>query len=290
MPSRRLLSPDLVAGLGLLLLALAGATPVWAGEHREARSGQYLTVCADPEDLPFSNERGEGFENAIARLIGEDLGRPVQYRWWPQTIGFVRNTLRLRTCDLIMGINSVSELVQNTNPYYRSVYSLVYRADSGLHLTTLTAGDPALSGLRIGVVAGTPPASLLARLGLLGQVRSYELTVDTRLYAPARDAIQDVARGDLDLAIIWGPIAGYHAARQSVPLTLVPLPARVDTVPLAFSVSMGIRQNEHDWKHTLNAALERLQPRIQQILLGYGVPLLDQDDRPILAGASGTTP
>jgi ABC-type amino acid transport substrate-binding protein len=156
---------------------------------------------------------------------------------------------------------------------------LVYRTDSGLHVTDLK--DPAVKGLRIGAVAGTPPSSLLTRYDLLGQTRSYERAVDTRLYAPARDAVQDVARGDLDLAIVWGPIAGYVAKQQPVPLTLVPLPAAVDGVPLAFSVSMGIRTHETVWKHQLNGLLERLAPRIQEILLGYGVPLLDNSDRPI---------
>jgi ABC-type amino acid transport substrate-binding protein len=187
----------------------------------------------------------------------------------------------VRLCDLIMGISSVSELVQNTNPYYRSVYSLVYRADSGLKLDTLRKNDAGLARLKIGIVAGTPPATILTRFGLLDRVKSYERTVDTRRYSPARDAVADVARGDLDLAIIWGPIAGYYATRQAVPLTLVPLPAQIDSVQLAFNVSMGIRQNENDWKHELNGQLERLAPQIQSILLGYSVPLLDNADQVI---------
>jgi ABC-type amino acid transport substrate-binding protein len=129
------------------------------------------------------------------------------------------------------------------------------------------------------VVAGTPPVSLLTRYDLLGQTRSYERAVDTRLYAPARDAVNDVARGELDLAVIWGPIAGYAARQQPVPLTLVPLPAQQDGVPLAFSVSLGIRPRETAWKHELNTLLERLAPQIQTILQGYGVPLLDNHDQ-----------
>lgn len=129
------------------------------------------------------------------------------------------------------------------------------------------------------MVAGTPPVSLLTRYDLLGQTRSYERAVDTRLYAPARDAVNDVARGELDLAVIWGPIAGYAARQQPVPLTLVPLPAQQDGVPLAFSVSLGIRPRETAWKHELNTLLERLAPQIQTILQGYGVPLLDNHDQ-----------
>ncbi len=263
-------------GCWLLALMALGAQ---AATEREARSAHYLTVCGDPNNLPFSNDRMEGFENKIAGLIAAELDRPLHYRWWPQTVGFVRNTLQTRLCDLVMGISSANDLVQNTNPYYRSVYVLVYRADSGLHIADLK--DPALAGLRIGVVAGTPPASLLTRYDLLSRTRSYERAVDTRLYAPARDAVQDVAKGDLDLAIVWGPIAGYVAKQQPVPLTLVPLPASMDGVPLAFSVSMGIRPRETAWKHELNGLLERLAPQIQEILLRYGVPLLDHGDRPI---------
>lgn len=270
--------PWTLLGLAALLLvtSLAHAT-----EDHEARSSQYLTVCADPNNLPFSNEQQDGFENKIAQLIGDTLDRPLHYRWWPQTIGFVRNTLSARLCDIITGITSVSELVQNTNPYYRSVYALVYRADDGLDIDTLRPSDPRLADLRIGVVAGTPPASVLTRFRLLDHIHSYERTVDTRLYSPARDAIEDVARGETDLAIVWGPIAGYYAPRQSVPLKVVPLPAEIDSIPLAFNVSMGIRHRESAWKHELNATLERLQPEIQTILLSYGVPLLDQQDRPI---------
>ncbi|EGV33316.1 quinoprotein dehydrogenase-associated ABC transporter substrate-binding protein [Thiorhodococcus drewsii AZ1] len=280
MPKPRRTKGALIA---LCLLTFGGSGAALAEQGHEARSGRYLTVCADPNSLPFSNDRGEGFENRIAELIAQDLGRPIHYRWWPQTIGFVRNTLRTRLCDLITGISSVSELVQNTNPYYRSVYSLVYRADSNLKLKTLTAGDPTLSGLRIGVVAGTPPVTLLTRLGLLDHMHSYERTVDTRLYAPARDAVRDVARGETDLAIIWGPIAGYYAERQETPLTLMPLPAQIDGVTMAFNVSMGIRHRETTWKHQINQTLDHLQPQIQEILLSYGVPLLDQSDRPIQA-------
>ena len=184
----------------------AGVPALGATDH-EARAGHYLTVCGDPNNLPFSNEQLEGFENKIAQLIAAELGRPLHYRWWPQTVGFVRNTLQTRLCDLIMGISTVNDLVQNTNPYYRSVYTLVYRTDAGITIRSLQ--DPAVKGLRIGVVAGTPPVSLLTRYDLLGQTRSYERAVDTRLYAPARDAVADVARGELDLAVIWGPIAGY---------------------------------------------------------------------------------
>ncbi len=274
-----------LALLALLVMAAWAPPRAEAAADHEARAGEYLTVCGDPNNLPFSNEKREGFENRIAALITDELGLTLHYRWWPQTVGFVRNTLQTRLCDLIMGITSVNELVQNTNPYYRSVYSLVYRTDSGLVLRSLQ--DPQLQSLRIGVVAGTPPATLLTRYGLMEHAHSYQRTVDTRLYAPAVDAVADVAKGDLDVAIVWGPIAGYAAQLQGVPLTLTPLPAREDAVQLAFSVSMGIRHRETAWKHELNALLERLAPRIQAILLEYAVPLLDEQDQPITTPTLG---
>ena len=243
---------------------------------REGRNSTHLTVCGDPNNLPFSNSNLEGFENRIARLLADELGRPLHYRWWPQTIGFVRNTLRLRMCDLVMGITSVNELVQNTNPYYRSVYSLVYRSDMQPAVTSLS--DPTLKSLRLGVVAGTPPATLITQYGLMERARPYRRTVDTRHESPAMEAVRDVAKGELDVAVVWGPVAGYAASRETTPLTIVPLPAQIDQVPLAFNVSMGIRHREKQWKRDLNALVERLQPQINAVLADYGVPLLDQND------------
>ena len=244
---------------------------------REARTKKVLRVCADANSLPFSNKKKEGFENKIAQLIADELEQPIRYTWWPQTIGFVRNTLRLRRCDLIVGIGTGNELVQNTNPYYRSIYTMVYRRDSGLKATTLS--DPALKSLRFGVIAGTPPATLLANYGLIGQTQPYHLTVDTRFFSPTRQAIEDVAAGKIDIALIWGPTAGYFAKRQKVALVVVPLLNEQTDVRLDFRVSMAVRVNENDWKRHLNRILKRLKPKIDRILKDYGVPLLDRQRR-----------
>jgi quinoprotein dehydrogenase-associated probable ABC transporter substrate-binding protein len=265
----------------LTLLLLFASAHASAKNTNEARNQEFLTVCGDPNHLPFSNKKMEGFENRVAQLIADDMNRTLRYHWWPQTIGFVRNTLQVRQCDLVMGVTSVNELLQNTNPYYRSVYALVYRQDSGLHLQTLN--DPALKGLKLGIVAGTPPATLLAKYGLLSQVRPYQRTVDTRLFSPATQAVNDVAKGELDVAVIWGPIAGYAARNQETSLIVVPLPAKEDSVTLAFNVSMGIRRRESNWKHELNRELEKLAPRIEKILLEYDIPLLDANNRLIPA-------
>jgi quinoprotein dehydrogenase-associated probable ABC transporter substrate-binding protein len=250
-----------------------------ATSTNEARNKEFLTVCGDPNHLPFSNKQMEGYENKIAQLIADDLNRTLRYRWWPQSLGFVRNTLRVRLCDLVIGITSVNELLQNTNPYYRSVYALVYRKDSGLDIHSLK--DPALQQLKLGVVAGTPPATLLTKYGLMPQTRPYQRTVDTRLFSPASQAVEDVAKGEIDIAVVWGPIAGFASRQQETPLVVTPLPSKVDSVSLAYNVSMGIRRHETHWKHLLNEELEKLAPQIEEILLQYDVPLLDSNNRPI---------
>ncbi|MEK0083105.1 quinoprotein dehydrogenase-associated putative ABC transporter substrate-binding protein [Benzoatithermus flavus] len=243
-----------------------------------------LRVCADPNDLPFSNDKGEGFENKIAELMAQRLGVPLQYTWFPQSVGFVRNTLRANRCDLIMGVVAADELVQNTNPYYRSAYVLVHRADEGDRFGSLDS--PLMQTARIGIVAGTPVADLLVRKNLMAQARPYQLLVDTRLEQPARQMIEDLAKGDLDVALLWGPIAGYWIRKQATPLTLVPLTSDPRTgLRLDFRISMGIRPNEPLWKHDVNTLIRELKPEIQKILLDYGVPLLDEQGRLITAGA-----
>ncbi len=251
---------------------MVSSSALAAGATRQALTTSILRVCADPGNLPFSNDKLEGFENKVINLLGEHMGLEVRYTWFPQTVGFVRNTLRLRECDLISGITTTSEKVQNTNPYYRSVYSMVYRKDSGISATRFS--DPALETLKLGVVAGTPPATIIARLGLLGQVTPYHLVADTRRYRPAEQAIQDVSAGVTDVAFIWGPIAAYFADQAENQLSVVPLINEDKSVRLDFRVSMAVRYNETDWKHQVNAVLKELQPQINSILRGYNVPLL----------------
>lgn len=208
---------------GLLALGIAFPGPSLARDPSkgELRSQIAFRVCADPDNLPFSNDKGEGFENKIAELFAQSLGLPVHYTWHPQTLGFVRNTLGSQLCDVIMAINAAHELVQNTRFYYRSTYVLVYRAkDRG---TFDSLDSPMAAIARIGVVANTPPAVLLTRRGLINNVVSYGLIVDTRVEHPAKDALDDLANGRIDMALIWGPIAGYWVQRSPVPLEWVPL-------------------------------------------------------------------
>lgn len=257
-----------------LLVAVHASVAAAAGtSSRQALTTSLLRVCADPANMPYSNEALEGFENRIIALIAEDLGLEVRYTWYPQSTGFVRNTLRVRECDLISGITTTSQMVQNTNPYYHSTYVMVYRRDSGITATTM--GDPQLADKRLGVVAGTPPSNILAQLGLLDHVKPYQLIADTRRHIPAREAVLDVANGDTDVAFVWGPIAAWHARDVGEPLVLVPLLEENPRVRLTFRVSMAVRYNETDWKRLVNRVLEQRKDDIDAILHEYGVPLLN---------------
>ncbi len=256
-----------------ICLLIPAASPAAEGSGRQALTTSILRVCADPENLPFSNREMQGFENRIIDLIGANLGLEVRYTWFPQSIGFVRNTLRLRECDLISGITTTSERVQNTNSYYHSVYTMVYRRNSGINATQMS--DVQLKGLKLGVVAGTPPASIIAQLGLLGNVKPYHLVADTRRDKPARQAILDVGNGVTDVAFIWGPIAGYYARESASELVLVPLVNEAKHVRLSFRVSMAVRYNETDWKRSINLALKETRDEIFDVLREYDVPLLN---------------
>jgi quinoprotein dehydrogenase-associated probable ABC transporter substrate-binding protein/PQQ-dependent catabolism-associated CXXCW motif protein len=244
-----------------------------------------LRVCADPSNLPFSNDQGEGFENKIAELMAQRLGVPLRYTWFPQSVGFVRMTLRANRCDLIMGVVAADELVQNTNPYYRSSYVLVHREGEGDRFGSLDS--PFMQTARIGLVAGTPAADLLVRKNLMTQAQPYQLLVDTRVEQPARQVIEDLAKGDLDAALLWGPIAGYWNRKQATPLTLVPLVSDPRAgLRLDFRISMGIRPDEPQWKHDVNDLIRELKPQIEQILHDYGVPLLDEQGRLVTGDAA----
>ncbi len=260
-------------------VVVASGTVAAASSGRQALTTSVLRVCADPDNLPFSNEALEGFENRIVEAIAEHLELEVRYTWYPQTTGFVRNTLRLRACDVISGITTTSELVQNTNPYYHSVYTMVYRKDSGLDLKSIDRA--ALHGLKLGVVAGTPPADVLAKAGLMAQIKPYQLVTDTRRDKPARAAIEDIDKGVTDVAFIWGPIAAWHAQRAEHALAVVPLLKEDPRVRMDFRVSMAVRYNETDWKHTVNQALEAVSPKIDRILEDFDVPLLDELGQPL---------
>jgi quinoprotein dehydrogenase-associated probable ABC transporter substrate-binding protein len=239
-----------------------------------------LRVCADPRDLPFSNEAGEGFENAIAKLFAEKLGKKLAYAYYPGSTGFVRNTLNAHRCDVIMGMPQGDELTQGTNPYYRTTYALVSKRGSGLE-TIETLEDPRLKGKRIGIIAGTPPATYLAVNGLLSNIKSYPLVVDTRYDAPAAEMMNDLEQGTIDVAILWGPIAGYYGKEAKTPMSVVPLVKETKGPRMIYRIGMGVRHTDQDWKRVLNRLIAENQDAITHILIDYGVPLLDENDQPL---------
>ena len=256
-----------------LTLGLTAAPSLPRAQTGELVATDALRICADPSDLPFSNDKGEGFENKIAALLGRTLDRPVNYVFFPQVQGFVRNTLRAGRCDLVMGAAAGDGLLQNTNPYYHTTYVMVFRRDAEPPPERLD--DPRMRGLRLGAIARTPPVDLLARHGLLDRTRFYRLAVDTRIETPGADLVRAVAKGDLDVALVWGPIAGYQAKVEGLPIQLRALESEPGAMRMDFLITMGVRGEDPEWRRRINAFIRDKQSDIETILSEYGVPLLD---------------
>ena len=258
----------------------AAAQDSGLGGSIELIDPQVLRVCADPNNLPFTNEKQEGFENRLAEFLAKKLGKTVSYSYFPMATGFVRMTLGAFKCDVILGYPQGDELVQNTNAYYRTSYTLLYRPGNGLDGITSLA-DPRLKDKRIGIVAGTPPASVMARNGLMGKAKPYQLMIDTRFESSTQAMIADLKSGEIDAAALWGPIAGYFAKKSETPITMVPLTQEKKSAHMVFRITMGVRATDQEWKRTLNKLIKENQKDIDAILLEYGVPLLDEHDKPI---------
>src|SRR5215471_19503472 len=181
-----------------------------------------LRVCADPRNLPFSNERGEGFENKLAEFLATKLQKKLDYMYFPQATGFVRGTLGAHRCDVILGFPQGDDLVQGTNPYYRTAYALVAKSGSGIE-DVATLEDERLKGKHIGIVAGTPPATNMALAGLMTTAKPYPLMIDTRFDNSAQAMIDDLTADKIDAGVLWGPMAGYYAKKAAQPLHVTPL-------------------------------------------------------------------
>ena len=241
-----------------------------------------LRVCADPRNLPFSNDKGEGFENKLAELFAEKLQKKLAYMYFPQASGFVRMTLAAHRCDVIMGFPQGDDLVQGTNPYYRTTYALVTKQGSGLD-EVAALEDQRLKGKHIGIVAGTPPATNMAANGLMTNAKPYPLMIDTRFDSSAVAMINDLMSGEIDAGVLWGPMAGYYAREANPPLHVTPLIKETSGPKLAYRIGMGVRPADQNWKRLLNRLIQENQEAINKILLDFGVPLLDENDRPISA-------
>jgi len=272
-------SPRLAA-MAVMLVALA--LPAGARE---------LRVCADPNNLPYSKQDGSGFENKIARILADEIGADVSYKWFAQRRGFLRNTLNAHACDVVIGYPRVFGLLRSTRPYYRSSYVFVQRQGEA---PLKGFDDPALRKLQIGVQligddgANTPPVAALAKRGITSNVHGFPVYGDYRTPAPLSPIMKAVAEGTIDTAIVWGPTAGYFATRESAPLVLTPilLDSALLSQPMTFDIAAGVRKDDEALAHELDQALAKRRPEIDAVLASYGVPRTDTQahDTPSIAG------
>ncbi len=265
---------SLLAGALLPLLLTLGAGTIVATALLPRSPAALLRVCADPNNLPFSNERLEGLENRLADLVARELGMTVSYLWWAQRRGFVRNTLAAGRCDVVMGVPSSLPSVLTTRPYYRSTYVFVSRSDRKLGIESFD--DPRLRRLRIGVQvvgdgANTPPMDALARRGLVRNLVGYSVFGDYAEPNPPARIVEAVAGGEVDLAVVWGPLAAFFAGRSPVALDVAPVPPD-PSLPFEFSISMGVRKDDQALRAKLDSVLKRCKPEVQRILDEYRVP------------------
>jgi quinoprotein dehydrogenase-associated probable ABC transporter substrate-binding protein len=241
---------------------------------------QVLRVCADPHNLPSSNETGDGFENHIAKLLAQKLGKSLEYTYYPGSTGFVRQTLNALKCDVIMGLPQGDDSVQGTNPYYQTSFVLVAMKGGGFE-TVEELKDSRLREAKIGIIAGTPPASYLAMNGLLPNIKSYPLVVDTRYESAPALMMDDLEKGNIDVALLWGPIAGYYAKQTNRPMAIAPLIKEQGGPRMIYRIGMGVRHTDQDWKRRLNTFIAENKDAISRILSDFGVPLLDENNQPI---------
>jgi len=243
-----------------------------------------LRVCSDPNNLPFSNRKEQGFENRIARILGRELHRKVEYTWWPQRRGFIRKTLKQGLCDVVIGVPANYELTENTPPYYRSTYVFVMRRDQRPPLTSID--DERLRALKIGVTvigddyANLPPVQALAARGMATNVRGFSIYGDYSKPNPPRAVIDAVADRTVDVAVAWGPLAGYFASREAVPLVTSPIAMLPDMpqLPMAYDIAVGVRHGDHELRRELEQALAARRKDIGHVLADFRVPVLERHE------------
>jgi|SRR5438270_162539 len=269
----------LAAALGFIF-ALGGGSSAYAYER-------VLRVCSDPNNLPFSDRKGEGFENKIAELLATDLSARLEYTWWAQRRGFVRNTLRAGECDLLLGAPKGYELALTTLPYYRAGYVFVHRRADGLRLGSLD--DPVLRKVRLGVqmigadFANTPPAHAISKRGITENVIGYPVYGDYGSDSPAARIVNAVAAGEVDVALVWGPVAGYFVPRAAVPLAITAIGAENDGpgIPFVFDICLAVRKDDTAFRDELDGFIDRQRNQLYAILASYGVPLLPLQTRAV---------
>jgi quinoprotein dehydrogenase-associated probable ABC transporter substrate-binding protein len=283
--------------LVLAAAVLPLASGAFAQPNAPVDDDRVLRVCEDPNNLPFSNRAGEGFENKLAELLARELGWTLEYTWFPQRMGFIRNTLRGREpnsgrfkCDLVLGVPVGFELAATTRPYYRSTYALAYAKGKGLDGVATPEGLLALApeklkSLKLGVFDQTPPVDWLLKHQLFDQAISYQRQSGDPERYPGEIIEKDLVSGTIDVAFVWGPIAGYFAKRAtSARLAVVPFKPDPQ-IQFDFRIAMGVRFGEREWKDRIERLLEANHPGIQAILAAYGVPQLDDEGRIIAVPA-----
>jgi quinoprotein dehydrogenase-associated probable ABC transporter substrate-binding protein len=243
------------------------AAPVDKVSHTELR------VCADPNNLPYSNDKQQGFENKIAQRLAADLGETVAYTWYPDSQGFIRATIGRHRCDLIVGTVEDEDGLRTTAPYYQSGYVLITRTADNIKSNSV--GDPALQGARFGIIASTPPTDLLVKHNLLGRAHFYPLVVDTRVDQPAHQMLLDLVNAKIDVGLAWAPVAGYYIKRDKLPLKTVPLDPENGRF-FRITIAMGVRPSDKLFLQRVDAALAKDKPAISQILSDYGIPTFDK--------------
>lgn len=272
---------DRMARLGMAIaLASAILLPlglIWGGSAGAGEPAKVLRVCGDPNNMPFSNEKLEGIENEIAAVLAKDLGWRLEYVWWSHQRGLVRRVLNTERCDVLLGIPKGYDLVSWTKPYYRTGYVIAYRKDRIAEFRSLD--DPRLKTLKVGVQANTPPHVALGQRGIVGgNVVAYQLMYDSNAHpeeGPAK-VVEDVMAGRTDVALVWGPVAGYFQKKKgATSLAVVPIEeAPGGNPPFAFDISMGVRKSDTELKARLEQVIARKQSEIGAILQDFGVPLL----------------
>jgi quinoprotein dehydrogenase-associated probable ABC transporter substrate-binding protein len=244
---------------------------------------QVLRVCASRANLPYSNEKREGFENKIAAIVADELHLPLKFAWSLQGPQFLRSTLLSKRCDLVIGTAQSDDVTLNTNHYLRSTYALVFRAGQGLD-DVRSLFDPRLKDKRVGVQAGAPAADYIAKAGLMAKAKPYKMLVDTRFENPMQEMAADVRSGEIDVGVLWGPYAGYFAQRDGEKLTIAPILEEIPSGPkLEYRVTMGVRIGDNGWKRQINDIIAKRRADITAVLLSYSVPLINEDNTLVTA-------
>lgn len=282
--AQRLMQPS--RSLAVACAAVAALLFATAAGEAAAAGGPPLRVCADPDNMPFSNDKGEGFENKLAELVAEKLEARLEYSWFPEATGYVPNTVGAGACELVMGYAQGTGLIDDTNPYYHTSYVLVYREDDATLRGVDRLSDPRLKDKSIGYFARTLPASILAIHGLVGTATSFDLGAYANPASAASAMLTDIAAAKLDAGILWGPLAGYYAMRAGAPLKLVPLVKETAGPRTIYAITMGVRPNEPQWKHKINKVIAENQDEINLLLASYNVPVLDEKGNLIAAATA----